>query len=72
MEQETGNKKSDNPQNIQPYTPNFIDMLIRCIECGRDFVFTANEQSYFYENHLATPKRCPECRQRRREQGVNR
>ena len=52
--------------------PNFTDMLLSCVECGRTFVVTANEQIFFYTKHLANPKRCPECRQRRREQGGNR
>ena len=43
------------------------DKLLRCLECGGDFVFTAGEQRYFLSKGLSTPKRCPECRKRRRE-----
>jgi hypothetical protein len=51
--------------------PEFTDMTINCKDCGRVFVITANEQNYFYELHLAIPKRCPQCRQIRREQKGN-
>jgi DNA replicative helicase MCM subunit Mcm2 (Cdc46/Mcm family) len=50
--------------------PNFTDMLIECKDCGRTFVVTSNEQSFFFEKHLAIPKRCPQCRQIRREQNI--
>ena len=41
--------------------------VIECCECGRGFQFTGGEQ-HFYEKHdLSQPKRCPECRKRRKE-----
>lgn len=61
-------ERNDNNSNNNP---KFTDMLLDCVDCGRTFVITASEQSFFYSKHLSTPKRCPECRQRRREQGGN-
>lgn len=47
--------------------PIFEDKLLRCIECGKDFVFTSGEQNYFWDKGLKTePKRCPACRERRK------
>ncbi|MBN1485471.1 MAG: zinc-ribbon domain containing protein [Chloroflexia bacterium] len=52
----------------------FEDMVLRCIDCGAEFVFTAGEQSFYSEKGLLNePRRCPDCRDRRRqerEQGV--
>jgi CxxC-x17-CxxC domain-containing protein len=52
----------------------FEDIVLHCVECGKDFVFTAGEQSFYSERGLLNePRRCPDCRARRkqeREQGV--
>jgi hypothetical protein len=45
---------------------NFRDQILDCIECGRNFIFTKGEQQYFASKGLSTPKRCPECRLKRR------
>ncbi len=39
---------------------------IYCIDCGARFIFTADEQRYYLSKSLSEPKRCPECRRRRR------
>ena len=39
------------------------DKTIVCVDCGKEFVFTAGEQEFYkakgFENE---PKRCPDCR----------
>jgi len=47
-------------------TLNFRDQILECLECGRHFTFTRGEQIYFASKGLSTPKRCPECRLKRR------
>ncbi len=47
-------------------TLNFRDQILECIECRRNFTFTIGEQRYFDSKGLSTPKRCPQCRLRRR------
>jgi len=43
------------------------DKLLTCIDCGRDFVFTAGETRFYLSKGLTLyPKRCPECRRKRR------
>jgi len=43
------------------------DRVLRCSECGRDFVFTEQEQAFFQERGFEhEPRRCVECRRRRR------
>ncbi len=47
----------------------FKDIVLRCIDCGREFVFTAGEQAFFADKgFLNEPRRCPECRSRRRQE----
>ena len=42
------------------------DEIIECVECGRKFVWSHGEQRYYRERKLSAPKRCQECRARRR------
>lgn len=39
---------------------NFMEIVCKC--CGRTFRFTANEQKFYNDHNLQTPKKCPECR----------
>jgi len=42
------------------------DQRIECIDCGRQFTWTAGEQRFYREHGLSPPKRCEDCRQGRR------
>lgn len=43
------------------------DRNLTCAECTAIFIFTAGEQQYFKDHDLGSePKRCAECRHRRR------
>lgn len=48
-------------------TSKLQDKLLRCLECGAGFAFTVGEQRYFLSKGLSAPKRCPQCRKRRRD-----
>ena len=44
----------------------FIDRILVCADCGRDFVFTAGEQLFFFDKQFRNdPKRCKPCKSRR-------
>lgn len=44
-----------------------VDRNLTCHECTATFLFSAGEQKYFADHQLGSePKRCPECRHRRR------
>ena len=45
----------------------FNDMTLVCADCGHDFTWAAGEQNYYQRSGLAQPKRCPHCRQTKRE-----
>lgn len=41
----------------------FIDRLLKCIDCGQEFVFSAGEQEFFQEKQFQhDPKRCKRCK----------
>ena len=41
----------------------FVDKILSCKECGRDFDFTASEQEFYAQKGFTNePGRCPECR----------
>lgn len=46
---------------------DFEDKIIICLGCGREFVFTAGEQQFYSNKELVPPKRCKDCRQKRKE-----
>ncbi|MDO8727951.1 MAG: zinc-ribbon domain-containing protein [Candidatus Methanoperedens sp.] len=44
------------------------DKKIKCIDCHKDFVFTAGEQEFFDERGYSTPIRCKDCRSKKKAQ----
>jgi len=44
----------------------FQDKILKCIDCGADFVFTAGEQLFFHDKQFKNePKRCKKCKEKR-------
>lgn len=44
----------------------FTDRILKCSDCGSDFVFTAGEQLFFYDKQFKNdPKRCKLCKAKR-------
>jgi CxxC-x17-CxxC domain-containing protein len=44
----------------------FVDRILKCIDCGNDFVFTAGEQQFFYDKQFKNdPKHCKQCKAKR-------
>lgn len=39
---------------------------IKCIDCGKEFEFSPAEQKYYVEKGFSFPKRCPECRDKKK------
>jgi len=39
---------------------------IKCRDCGENFLIPYGEINFFWRNDLFIPKRCPECREKRR------
>ncbi len=48
---------------------SYEDRILTCQECGGSFTFSADDQAYHAEKgYTNEPKRCPSCRQARRNQ----
>jgi CxxC-x17-CxxC domain-containing protein len=46
----------------------FVHRTLQCIDCGAEFVWTAEEQAFFADkNFKHDPKRCRACKTRQRE-----
>ena len=44
----------------------FQDKVLKCIDCGSDFIFTAGEQLFFHDKQFKNePKRCKGCKAKR-------
>ena len=47
----------------------YEDRTLTCQDCGQSFTFSADDQAYHAEKgYTNEPKRCPSCRQTRRNQ----
>ena len=48
----------------------YIDAVFQCVDCGKEFLFSAKEQRFWYEERGfyvdSLPKRCAECRKKER------
>jgi CxxC-x17-CxxC domain-containing protein len=45
---------------------DFTDKVLKCIDCGAEFVFTAGEQLFFHDKQFKNdPKHCKQCKARR-------
>lgn len=48
----------------------YEDKILKCKDCGNDFVFTAGEQEFYAEKGFANePQRCKACRDARKNAG---
>ena len=45
---------------------DFSDKVLKCVDCGQEFVFTAGEQLFFFDRQFKNdPKRCKNCKAKR-------
>ncbi len=45
----------------------YVDEMLNCVDCGRQFAFTAGEQQFYAQKGFQNkPNRCPDCRQARK------
>lgn len=50
--------------------PVLEDIELRCINCGETFIFSAQEQKIFQKRGFHPPKRCPDCIEQERIEGL--
>lgn len=45
----------------------YQDITLVCQDCGKEFAFTASEQEFYAKKGFSNqPKRCPECRMKKK------
>ncbi len=45
---------------------DFTDRVLKCMDCGAEFVFTAGEQLFFHDKQFKNdPKHCKQCKAKR-------
>ena len=50
---------------------DYVDRVLKCVDCGADFVFTAGEQLFFRDKlFMNDPKRCKQCKAKRGTAGT--
>lgn len=42
---------------------DYENKMLKCKDCGKEFVFTARDQEFFASKQFSEPKRCKPCRQ---------
>lgn len=45
---------------------------LKCADCGNDFYFTERDQEFYRTKGFSQPKRCFQCRQKRKEEKTGR
>ncbi len=51
----------------------FQDRILRCVDCGSEFVWTAGEQQFFADKNFKNePKRCKACKGQARQSSSGR
>lgn len=64
---EPDNLKEFNKQTFAD-EPELKDTSIRCIDCGKDFIWSVGEQTFFRDKGLTNPpKRCKDCKKAKNE-----
>jgi CxxC-x17-CxxC domain-containing protein len=59
-------RESVNSSEGQGTRMEFVDKVLKCVDCGNDFVFTAGEQLFFHDKQFKNdPKRCKQCKIKR-------
>lgn len=47
------------------------DQQLTCRDCGAEFTFTDGEQEFYASKQLASPQRCKDCRNKRKDERMN-
>jgi CxxC-x17-CxxC domain-containing protein len=48
----------------------FVDRVLKCNDCGAEFIFTAGEQLFFHDKQFTNdPKHCKQCKAKRARGG---
>lgn len=48
------------------YEQNYENQQLQCVECGKIFEFSGEDQEFYAKKGYSAPKRCTECRENRK------
>jgi CxxC-x17-CxxC domain-containing protein len=51
---------------LEAFEVPFTDKTLTCVDCGTQFIFTADDQEFYSQRGFTEPKRCRNCRSARR------
>jgi hypothetical protein len=56
----------DIPDKIEDVTDGILNEILACIECSKNYNIVPNELSFYRKENLPLPRKCPDCRYRKR------
>ena len=56
----------DIPDKIEDVPDSFLKEIFACIDCSKNFNVTQNELNFYRKEKIPFPKKCPNCRYKRR------
>jgi len=57
---------SDIPDKIEDVPDSYLNEIFSCIDCLKNYNITRNELLFYRKENLSFPRRCPNCRYKRR------
>ncbi|OGI68603.1 hypothetical protein A2738_01845 [Candidatus Nomurabacteria bacterium RIFCSPHIGHO2_01_FULL_42_15] len=54
------------PDKIEDVPDNYLNEIFSCMECSKNYNITKNELLFYRKENLPFPRRCPNCRYKRR------
>ena len=59
-------QSSDIPDNITEIPDSYLQEIFACVECSKNYNITNNELSFYKKESIPFPRKCPNCRYKRR------
>src|SRR6185369_15075462 len=54
------------PDRIEDVTDSYLSEIFACAECSKNFNITQNELLFYRKENIPFPRKCPNCRYKRR------
>ncbi len=59
-------KTEDIPDSIEDVDNEVFSMIFKCLDCTKNYNLTQNEFTFYQREKIPLPRRCPECRYKKR------
>ena len=59
-------KPEDIPDKIEEFNGDVLKAIFKCIDCEKNYNIVPNELTFYQREDLPLPRRCPECRYKKR------